>query len=154
MTSKQFPHYWTLCEGNPSVISGLTSQRSSSTEFWCFLCWYPGQVVEQTVENSLSFETQRNELCYVLPASVPFWHISCQLWNVCRAAYIRCRSQSSLIASNVGANWRWCRRHKHRRRCAPQQWRHRICEEVDHRKCDVRCYFRCYRGTQWCTEQI
>ena len=48
MTQKHFPHYWPFVRGNPLITEGSPSQ--SNVELWCFLCCYPEQAVEQTVQ--------------------------------------------------------------------------------------------------------
>ena len=48
MTWKHFPHYWPFGRGNPLITEGSPSQNDVT--LWCFLCCYPEQAVEQTVQ--------------------------------------------------------------------------------------------------------
>ena len=53
-----------LCVGNPLVTSGFPSQRASNAELSLFLCWYPGQAVEQTVELQVIWGVTMLMLCH------------------------------------------------------------------------------------------
>ena len=43
-----------LCKGNPQVMGGFHSQRTSNANFLYFLCCYPEHLAEQTVELPLN----------------------------------------------------------------------------------------------------
>ena len=47
---KTFSALLALCEGNPPVTSGFSSQSVSNMELWCLLWFASEQMVEQTVE--------------------------------------------------------------------------------------------------------
>ena len=38
-----------LCEGKPTVTDGLSSQKDSNAELWCFLWYLPEQTIESSV---------------------------------------------------------------------------------------------------------
>ena len=50
------PALLVLCKGNPTVTLGSHSLNISDMELCCFLCCWPGQVVEQTIELSVIWD--------------------------------------------------------------------------------------------------
>ena len=59
-----------LCEGNPSITSGFSTQRTNNAEFWC--CCQSYQSVEQTVELPMIWDAMWHH-CYGMKHST-YWH--------------------------------------------------------------------------------
>ena len=77
---KCFPHHWILCEANPPMIGGFSSQRVNDAELWfCFR--YSQKAVEQSI--CQWFETPWYACCFLTDTRQRFQKECAQIHPLC-----------------------------------------------------------------------